>query len=131
MPVVIGDAAENGFANPIGLLSDCHRRIERFLKTLEAVAGESGVLDAQCRKALQTALEYFRSAAPKHTADEEEDLFPMLRLGERPEMRKRWNGSKATMLARPPGIARSKRFSSAGSARSVFPRRRRPGSRNF
>lgn len=85
MPVVIG-AAQSGFANPIGLLSDCHRRIERFLKTLEAVAGESGVLDAQCRDALQTALEYFRNAAPKHTADEEEDLFPMLRLRDRLEI---------------------------------------------
>lgn len=53
MPVVIG-AAKNGFANPIGLLSDCHRRIERFLKTLEAVADQGGVLDAQCRNALQT-----------------------------------------------------------------------------
>ena len=75
MPVVIG-AAQNGFTNPIGLLSDCHRRIDRFLKTLEAVADHGGVLDAPCRKALQTALEYFRSAAPRHTADEEEDLFP-------------------------------------------------------
>ena len=65
MPIAIGDAAEHGFANPIGLLTDCHRRIERFLKTLEAVVGEGGVLDAQCRKALQTALEYFRSAALK------------------------------------------------------------------
>ena len=49
------------------------------------MAGERGVLDAQCRKALQGALEYFRSAAPKHTEDEEEDLFPMLRLGDRRE----------------------------------------------
>jgi hemerythrin-like domain-containing protein len=86
MPVVIGDAPQHGFANPIGLLSDCHRRIERFLKTLDAVAHQDGVLDEQPRKALQKALEYFRSAAPKHTADEEEDLFPMLRLGERPEI---------------------------------------------
>jgi hemerythrin-like domain-containing protein len=88
MPVVIGAAAENGFTNPIGLLSDCHRRIERFLKTLEAVADLGGVLDAPCRKALKTALEYFRNAAPRHTADEEEDLFPMLRLRERPEIAK-------------------------------------------
>lgn len=85
MPVVIG-APQNGFTNPIGLLSDCHRRIERFLKTLEAVADQGGVLDTQCRNALQTALEYFRSAAPRHTADEEEDLFPMLRLRDRPEI---------------------------------------------
>lgn len=85
MPVVIG-AAQNSFANPVGLLSDCHGRIERLLKTLETVADQGGVLDVQRRNALQTALEYFRGAAPKHTADEEEDLFPMLRLRDRPEI---------------------------------------------
>ena len=80
MPVAIG-TAENTFANPIGLLSDCHRRIERFLQALLTVATqvEGGHLDAQHRSALDTALKYFREAAPKHTADEEEDLFPMLR----------------------------------------------------
>lgn len=85
MPVVIG-AAQSSFANPIGMLSDCHRRIERFLKTLEALANHEGVLNAEYRNALQTALEYFRSASPRHTADEEEDLFPMLRVKERPEI---------------------------------------------
>lgn len=55
MPVVIGDAPQHGFANPIGLLSDCHRRIERFLRTLDAVAHQDGVLDAQSRKALAAA----------------------------------------------------------------------------
>ena len=28
------------------------------------------------RQAMETALNYFRRAAPMHTADEEEDLFP-------------------------------------------------------
>ena len=80
MPVSIG-ASENTFANPIGLLSDCHRRIERFLQALLTVATEvaGGSLEAEHRRALETALKYFREAAPKHTADEEEDLFPMLR----------------------------------------------------
>lgn len=80
MPVAIG-AAENTFANPIGLLSDCHRRMERFLQILLALATkvEGGHLDAEQRSALDTALKYFREAAPKHTADEEADLFPMLR----------------------------------------------------
>src|SRR5579885_357682 len=81
MPVTIG-AAESTFANPIGLLSDCHRRIERFLQAMLTVATEAagGPLDAEHRSALENALRYFREAAPKHTADEEEDLFPMLRL---------------------------------------------------
>lgn len=80
MPVTIG-ASENSFANPIGLLSDCHRRIERFLQALLTVATrvEGGSLDAEHRGVLETALKYFREAAPKHTADEEEDLFPKLR----------------------------------------------------
>jgi hemerythrin-like domain-containing protein len=80
MPVTIG-AAENTFANPIGLLSDCHRRMERFLQAMLAVATEAagGPLDAEHRRALGNALLYFREAAPNHTADEEQDLFPMLR----------------------------------------------------
>jgi len=80
MPVSIG-ASENTFANPIGLLSDCHRRIERFLQILLTVAAqaEGGALDAEHRRALEAGLQYFREAAPKHIADEEEDLFPRLR----------------------------------------------------
>ena len=80
MPISIG-ASENTFANPIGLLSDCHRRIERFLQALLRVATQAagGSLDAEHRRVLETALKYFREAAPKHTADEEEDLFPKLR----------------------------------------------------
>ncbi|HEX6803604.1 MAG TPA: hemerythrin domain-containing protein [Terriglobales bacterium] len=79
MPVQIGVKPHN-FQEPLGLLSDCHRRIEMFLGILEAL-GKS--LDrppsAESRRALETALLYFREAAPKHTADEEESLFPRLR----------------------------------------------------
>lgn len=80
MPVSIG-ASENTFDNPVGLLSDCHRRIERFLQALVTVATDAGggSLDAEHRRALEAALKYFRELAPKHTADEEEDLFPALR----------------------------------------------------
>jgi iron-sulfur cluster repair protein YtfE (RIC family) len=79
MPVQIG-AKAHSFTDPTGLLSDCHRRIEIFLETL-AAAGK--VMDEppseDTAHALQTALIYFRQAAPKHTADEEESLFPRLR----------------------------------------------------
>lgn len=80
MPVRIG-VSQNSFDNPIGLLTDCHRRIERFLQALLTVATRvaGGPLDPEHRQALEAALKYFREAAPKHTADEEEDLFPMLR----------------------------------------------------
>lgn len=37
-------------------------------------------------RALESALRYFREAAPKHTADEEESLFPRLRQIHNPEV---------------------------------------------
>jgi len=78
MPVVIGAKPENSFAEPIGLLEDCHRRIERFLSVLAQLSGQVS-LTADQRASLETALRYFREAAPKHTADEEETLFPRFR----------------------------------------------------
>ncbi len=80
MPVLIG-TTQHTFADPIGLLSDCHRRIEMFLGTLAKLAARAGErLEDQA--AMEAALRYFEVAAPKHTADEEEDLFPMLRRRE-------------------------------------------------
>jgi hemerythrin-like domain-containing protein len=81
MPIVIGAKPESNFADPIGLLTDCHRRIERFLSVLVRVAADAsgGPLTSEQRSALETALRYFRDAAPKHTADEESTLFPRLR----------------------------------------------------
>ena len=69
------------FDEPLGLLSDCHRRIEDFLRLLVVADAElaGGPLTAAHRRALEAALKYFASAAPKHTADEEESLFPRLR----------------------------------------------------
>jgi hemerythrin-like domain-containing protein len=81
MPIVIGGKPESHFTDPIGLLTDCHRRIERFLSVLARLGKDahSGALGQEQRAALETALRYFREAAPKHTADEEESLFPRLR----------------------------------------------------
>ncbi len=80
MPVQIG-ARESDFSNPLGLLSDCHRRIERFLDILIRVCNSAAgaTLPPGERDALERALTYFRDAAPKHTADEEDSLFPRLR----------------------------------------------------
>jgi hemerythrin-like domain-containing protein len=63
------------------MLSDCHRRIERFLAVLVKIAREKkgAALDDREREALQSALEYFRLSGPRHTADEEESLFPRMR----------------------------------------------------
>lgn len=86
MPVQIG-AKTHSFSDPTGLLSDCHRRIESFLGALMAV-GEviSGPLNEETARALDSALRYFAEAAPKHTADEEDSLFPRLRKFDDAEM---------------------------------------------
>ena len=80
MPVTIGNKPEADFTEPLRLLSDCHRRIERFLGVLAAVAHEARdiSLNPDERLALTTSLRYFKQAAPKHTLDEEDSLFPRL-----------------------------------------------------
>ena len=79
--IQIGQKPSPTFQQPLELLSDCHRRVENFLRALVIVAEQArgGELNSQQREALETALRYFREAAPKHTADEEESLFPRLR----------------------------------------------------
>jgi hemerythrin-like domain-containing protein len=86
MPVQIG-APTHHFSDPTGLLSDCHRRIEMFLGSLDAVAkGIDRPLSDEAIRALDSALRYFREAAPKHTSDEEESLFPRLRQVHHPDV---------------------------------------------
>ena len=89
MLVTIGQSADHGFDTPLGLLSDCHRRIERFLSMLVAVADarRGAELTPQDRDALSAALHYFRTAAPRHSADEEHSLFPRLRSASHPDAR--------------------------------------------
>ncbi len=81
MSIQIGDKPGNGFDNPLGLLSDCHRRIERFLGNLQQVAdqAEGGALTDDQRHTLEISLRYFRKAVPRHTQDEEASLFPRMR----------------------------------------------------
>jgi hypothetical protein len=38
MPFPIGRRPDHGFDEPLGLLSDCHRRIEDFLQVLITLA---------------------------------------------------------------------------------------------
>jgi hemerythrin-like domain-containing protein len=81
MAVQIGAKPDSGFDDPLGMLKDCHRRIESFLGILcvvvERAQGRS--LTGEERDAVQAALQYFRSGGQRHTADEEESLFPRLR----------------------------------------------------
>jgi hemerythrin-like domain-containing protein len=86
MPVQIGTKAHS-FSDPTGLLSDCHRRIEMFMRVLEGVAKTmDSPPQEEARQSLDNALSYFREAAPKHTADEEQSLFPRLRTLGSPQL---------------------------------------------
>lgn len=80
MPINLGSQPDHSFEQPIGLLSDCHRRIERFLVAQLEVAKtvRGGELDSRQSEALEKSLRYFAKAAPWHTQDEEQSLFPRL-----------------------------------------------------
>ena len=84
MPVQIGARPDSGFEDPIGMLTDCHRRIEQFLRILVMVADRASgrALTGEESAAVQAALEYFRNGGQRHNADEEESLFPRLREAE-------------------------------------------------
>ena len=81
MAIQIGAKPDSGFDDPIGMLKDCHRRIERFLGILCVVVdrAQGRSLTEEERSAVQAALQYFRTGGQRHTADEEESLFPRLR----------------------------------------------------
>lgn len=89
MPVSIGAKPSPDFTNPIALLTDCHRRMEHCLAILIRVVNEADgkVISDEQKRALERSLEYFRNAAPRHTADEEESLFPRLRVSNSPDLR--------------------------------------------
>jgi hemerythrin-like domain-containing protein len=81
MAIQIGAKPDSGFDDPIGMLKDCHRRIESFLGILCVVVdrAQGRSLTDEERDAVRVALQYFRTGGQRHTADEEESLFPRLR----------------------------------------------------
>jgi hemerythrin-like domain-containing protein len=81
MAIQIGAKPDSGFDDPIGMLKDCHRRIESFLGILCVVTdrAKGRSLTDEEREAVKAALQYFRTGGQRHTADEEESLFPRLR----------------------------------------------------
>lgn len=81
MAIQIGAKPDSGFDDPIGMLTDCHRRIEQFLGILCMVAERAAGRDLTGEEtaAVHAALQYFRIGGVRHTADEEESLFPRLR----------------------------------------------------
>jgi hemerythrin-like domain-containing protein len=80
MLLKINQSVDHGFDSPIGLLGDCHRRVERFLGILVSITREwqGRPLPPSERDLLGQACRYFEVAGPKHTADEEVSLFPRL-----------------------------------------------------
>ncbi len=81
MAIQIGAKPDSGFDDPIGMLKDCHRRIESFLHILCVVVdpAQGRSLTNEEHAAVQAALQYFRTGGQRHTADEEQSLFPRLR----------------------------------------------------
>jgi hemerythrin-like domain-containing protein len=84
MGIQIGAKPDSGFDDPIGMLQDCHRRIEQFLHILCLVVDRAPgrPLTSEERAAVESALHYFRVGGRRHTADEEESLFPRMRADE-------------------------------------------------
>ena len=80
MGIQIGAKPDSGFDDPLGMLKDCHRRIEHFLGILCHVAehAQSRVMAGEEIAAVRAALSYFQTGGQRHTADEEESLFPRL-----------------------------------------------------
>ena len=78
MAIQIGAKPDSGFDDPIGMLKDCHRRIESFLRMLCVVVerAQGRELTVDERHAVQAALQYFRTGGARHTMDEEQSLFP-------------------------------------------------------
>lgn len=87
MAIQIGAKPDSGFDDPIGMLADCHRRIEHFLRILCTVADRAAgrALTGDETTAAEASLQYFRVGGQRHNADEEESLFPRLRQSCSPE----------------------------------------------
>ncbi|HYM09918.1 MAG TPA: hemerythrin domain-containing protein [Bryobacterales bacterium] len=64
---------------PLDHLLACHRRIEERLEILERAAFHLESRRAEALEAMEGCLRFFDSNGVRHTADEEESLFPRLR----------------------------------------------------
>jgi hemerythrin-like domain-containing protein len=79
----IGQPHIPNFADPLGLMSHCHRKIEGFLLGLAASSEilRNGRADklAEAFRMIDAAREHFALRGFKHTEDEEASLFPRMR----------------------------------------------------
>lgn len=108
------------FSDPLGLLAACHQRILDHCALLERMRDRLPLqgADADMRGAAGRVHRYFSQAAALHHADEESDLFPLLRHGagladtlaaltqEHAELDRRWQALAPALCAleqgRPP-----------------------------
>lgn len=74
--------AAPSFDNPLEMLHACHGKILRQCDTLRKLATHltSNGCDQQAQQAAQGILRYFDTAGQFHHQDEEEDVFPALRV---------------------------------------------------
>jgi hemerythrin-like domain-containing protein len=70
------------FDEPLEMLAACHSRIEEKLVVLERLGPhlETKGCDAEAQSAAQSVLRYFDTSGVWHHQDEDEDLFPLLRV---------------------------------------------------
>ena len=82
--IQIGAKPDAGFDDPLGMLKDCHRRIESFLNILCVIVdrAKGRALNDEEMGAIQAALNYFRTGGQRHNADEEQSLFPRMRAAD-------------------------------------------------
>ena len=75
------EAAAN-FNNPLAMLHACHGKILAQCVTLRKLSShlDSNGCDLQAQQAAQNILRYFDTSGQFHHQDEEENLFPTLRL---------------------------------------------------
>jgi len=81
MAIQIGAKPDSGFDDPLGMLTDCHRRIEHFLNILCVVVerARGRMLSQEEIGSIEASIHYFRVGGKRHNADEDESLFPRLR----------------------------------------------------
>ncbi|WP_024304393.1 hemerythrin domain-containing protein [Pseudogulbenkiania sp. MAI-1] len=77
----LGQTAAPSFDAPLEMLVACHDKVRHFCSLLDKLPGylaEHGVTPA-LQGSVDGILRYFDVAGPAHHADEEEELFPLLR----------------------------------------------------
>jgi hemerythrin-like domain-containing protein len=70
------------FEQPLEMLEACHERIQAQLATLERLGPhlEANGCDAEAKSAAHAVLRYFDTSGAFHHQDEDQDLFPLLRV---------------------------------------------------